>query len=302
MLLTAILVTMGRYSIKELEQLSGIKSHTIRIWEKRHRLVEPKRTPTNIRYYSDDDLKKIINVSLLNTNGVKISKIVDLSIEEINQKVAELSEAKNSIEIYIDQLVISMIDMDEEQFEKTLSSLILKFSFERTIIEIVYPFLEKIGVLWLTNNISPAQEHFITHLIRQKLIVAIDALPLAPKTVKRVLLFLPENEIHELGLLFYHYIAKKEGYRTYYLGQTVPYKDLIQVCEHHHPQIIISAFTTVPQANAIGGFLKRMSTDFASAKILISGHVLKKAKVEPLPNVDFFYNALTLREMLVGLK
>ena len=195
-----------------------------------------------------------------------------------------------------------MIDMDEEQFEKTLSSLILKFSFERTIIEIVYPFLEKIGVLWLTNNISPAQEHFITHLIRQKLIVAIDALPLAPKTVKRVLLFLPENEIHELGLLFYHYIAKKEGYRTYYLGQTVPYKDLIQVCEHHHPQIIISAFTTVPQANAIGGFLKRMSTDFASAKILISGHVLKKAKVEPLPNVDFFYNALTLREMLVGLK
>ena len=186
---------MGKYSIKELEQLSGIKAHTIRIWEKRHRLVEPKRTPTNIRYYSDDDLKKIINVSLLNTHGVKISKIVDLSIDEINQRVTELSEAKNSIEIYIDQLVLAMIDMEEEQFEKVLSNLILRFGFESTIIEIVYPFLEKIGVLWLTDNISPAQEHFISHLIRQKLIVAIDSIPLAPKTSKRILLYLPENAL-----------------------------------------------------------------------------------------------------------
>jgi DNA-binding transcriptional MerR regulator len=293
---------MGKYSIKELEQLSGIKAHTIRIWEKRHRLVEPKRTPTNIRYYSDDDLKKIINVSLLNTHGVKISKIVDLSPEEINQKVAELSESKNSIEIYIDQLVLAMIDMEEEQFEKILSSLILKFGFERTIVEIVYPFLEKIGVLWLTNNISPAQEHFISHLIRQKLIVAIDALQLAPKTAKRVLLFLPENELHELGLLFYHYIAKNGGFRTYYLGQTVPYKDLLYVAEQHNPDIIISAFTTVPQPNAVDGFLKKMSSDFASAKILVSGYAIKKARLEPPSNVEFFYNALMLKDMLIGLK
>jgi len=299
---TAITENMGKYSIKELEQLSGIKAHTIRIWEKRHHLVEPKRTPTNIRYYSDDDLKKIINVSLLNNHGVKISKIVDLTVDEINQKVAELSEAKNSIEIYIDQLVLAMIDMEEEQFEKILSSLILKFGFERTIIEIVYPFLEKIGVLWLTDNISPAQEHFISHLIRQKLIVAIDALSLAPKTAKRVLLYLPENEIHELGLLFYHYIAKNMGYRTYYLGQTVPYKDLLYVAEHHHPEIIISSFTTVPQANSVDAYLNKLATDFAHANIIVSGYVLKKLKNEPKPNVHIFSKALEIKDILNELK
>ena len=293
---------MGKYSIKELEQLSGIKAHTIRIWEKRHRLIIPQRTSTNIRFYSDDDLKKIINVSLLNTHGVKISKIVDLNAEEINQKVAELSEANDSIEIYIDQLVLAMIDMEEEEFERILATLILKFGFERTIIEIVYPFLEKIGVLWLTNNISPAQEHFISHLIRQKLIVAIDGMPLAPKTAKRVLLYLPEKELHELGLLFYHYICKKEGFRTYYLGQSVPYNDLESVVETHRPNIIVSSFTTVPQANSVDAYLGRLATDFSETTILASGYVLKKLKNKPESNVHLFSNALDIKDILRTLK
>jgi len=293
---------MGKYSIKELEQLSGIKAHTIRIWEKRHQLIDPKRTTTNIRYYSDEDLKKIINVSLLNNHGVKISKIVDLSEAEISQKVAELSEAKNSIEIFIDQLVLAMIDMDEEQFEKTLANLILKFGFERVIIEIVYPFLEKIGILWLTNNITPAQEHFISNLIRQKLIVSIDALPLAPKSAKRVVLYLPENELHELGLLFYHYICKKEGFRTYYLGQSVPYRDLLSVVEEHQPDIIVSAFTTEPKGNSVDLYLTKLATDFAGITILVSGFILKKLKNEPGLNIKLFFNALEIKELLSRLK
>ena len=293
---------MGKYSIKELEQLSGIKAHTIRIWEMRHRLVVPKRTPTNIRYYSDDDLKKIINVSLLNSHGVKISKIVALSLDEINQQVAELSETKKSIEIYIDQLVLAMIDMEEEHFEKILSNLIIRFGFERTIIEIVYPFLEKIGVLWLTDNISPAQEHFISHLIRQKLIVAIDSIPIAPKIAKRILLYLPENELHELGLLFYHYICKKEGFRTYYLGQSVPYKDLKVVFDAHQPDIIISAFTTVPQPNSVDAYLNRLSTDYSSTTILVAGYVLRKLK-HPVPsNTLIFSKALDLKDLIIKLK
>jgi MerR family transcriptional regulator, light-induced transcriptional regulator len=293
---------MGKYSIKELEQLSGIKAHTIRIWEKRHHLVEPSRTAGNIRFYSDEDLKKIINVSLLNNQGVKISKIVTLTGEEMRQKVAELSEAKNSVDMYIDQLVIAMVDLEEEFFEKILSNLIIKFGFQRTVLEIVYPFLEKIGILWLTNNISPAQEHFISHLIRQKLIVAIDALTIAPKTATRVLLFLPEGELHELGLLFYYYIAKKEGFRTYYLGQTVPYNDLKLVVETHQPQLIISSFTTVPQANNVSDFIKRLSKDFATAKILVSGHVLKNVTTGMPTNVEVFENAMALKTKLIGLK
>lgn len=289
---------MGRYSIKELEKLSGIKAHTIRIWEKRHQLVSPQRTQTNIRYYSDDDLKKIINVSVLNNHGVKISKIVGLSLDDLNRRVSEISETQESIEIYIDQLVLAMIDLEEEQFEKILSHLTVKFGFEKTVVEILYPFLEKIGVLWVTNNITPAQEHFITNLIRQKMIVAIDGLPLAPKTARKALLYLPENELHELGLLFYYYIAKKLGYRTYYLGQTVPYKDLKSVFEVHQPNVIISALTSGPTPHSMPGYLARLSSDFVSATILVSGMALKKANFDPLPNIRTFDNAQSLRELL----
>ncbi len=289
---------MGKYSIKELEKLSGIKAHTIRIWEKRHQIINPERTKTNIRFYSDDDLKKIINVSVLNNNGVKISKIVKLTQAEINQQVANLSETKNDIEIYIEQLIVAMIDMEEEIFEKLLGSLTLKFGFEKTMLEIVYPFMEKIGVLWLTDNITPAQEHFISHLIRQKIIVAIDALPIAPKTEKKAVLFLPENELHELGLLFYHYVVKKQGIRTYYLGQTVPHKSLKSACEEHKPDMIITALTAGPKPSEMGKYLSKLSADLPAIKILVTGYAVKKAAIDPPKNILIFSNVLTLKEII----
>src|SRR6185436_6119767 len=198
---------MGKYSIKELEQLSGIKAHTIRIWEKRYTIINPERTATNIRFYSDENLKKIINVSLLNNHGFKISKIADMSLTEISDKILVLSEAKTEAHIYIDQLVVSMVDLDEEKFEKILNKLIDKFGFERSITEVVYPFMEKIGVLWQTGTITPAHEHFISNLIRQKLITSIASLPIPSNKSKKAILFLPEGELHEIGLLFYHYIT-----------------------------------------------------------------------------------------------
>lgn len=293
---------MGNYSIKELEQLSGIKAHTIRIWEKRYNLVEPSRTATNIRYYSDEDLKKIINVSVLNTHGVKISKIADLTSEQLFQKVAELSESRDDIEIYINQLVVSMVDLDEEKFEQILGGLIGRYGFENTVIQVVYPFLEKIGILWLTNNISPAQEHFISHLIRQKLIVAIDSLPRAPKEAKSVLLYLPENELHELGLLFYTYIAKKEGFRIFYLGQSVPYNDLKLVYAQHKPDVIVSAFTGTPQPKALPGYLQNMGKDFAASKVFIAGQILNHVQVEYPKNIQRFHNVLMFKELLQSNK
>ena len=237
---------MGQYSIKELEQLSGIKAHTIRIWEKRHRIIEPSRTATNIRYYSDKDLKKIINVSLLNTYGIKISKIADMSLEDMNKKVLEISELQNDKGVHIDQMVVAMLDMEEELFEKILNNLILRFGFEQTVTEIIYPFLEKIGILWQTQSITPAHEHFISNLIRQKIIVAIDGLPIPPKTAKKIVIFLPEGEMHELGLLFYHFLIRKAGYRTYYLGQNVPHEDLVSVYKVHQPEYMITTITSNP--------------------------------------------------------
>lgn len=263
---------MGKYSIKELEKLSGIKAHTIRIWEKRHHIIEPQRTDTNIRFYDDDDLKKIINVSLLNANGIKISKIAGMSIEEMNSKVMELSTSTSEAAIHIDQLVIAMVELDEEKFEKTLSGIILRFGFERTIVEIIYPFLEKIGVLWQTQHITPAQEHFISNLIRQKVIVAIDALPIPPGTAKRVMLFLPEHELHEIGLLFSHYRVRKAGFKTIYLGQAVPYGDLKSVYHTHQPQMLIASFTSAIPKSDLDNYIKQMVTDFGGSIILLTGY------------------------------
>lgn len=284
---------MGQYSIKELEQLSGIKAHTIRIWEKRHKIIEPSRTATNIRYYSDHDLKKIINVSLLNTYGIKISKIADMSLADMNKKVLEISELQNDKTIHIDQMVIAMIDMEEELFEKILNQLILRFGFERTITEIIYPFLEKIGILWQTQNITPAHEHFISNLIRQKIIVAIDGLPIPPKTSKKILIFLPEGELHELGLLFYHFLIRKSGYRTYYLGQNVPHDDLISVYKVHQPDFVLTSITSNP-SESIEKYLERLANDFGQAKILVSGHQVLKFNGAKIGPIQTFATAMEL--------
>lgn len=268
---------MGKYSIKELEQLSGIKAHTIRIWEKRYSLIAPRRTDTNIRFYSDDDLKKIINVSLLNSNGFKISKIAAMSTDEISQKVIELSDTKNDYSIHINQLVTSMVHLDEEKFETALSGFFLRYNFEQTMTEIVYPFLEKTGVLWQTRNISPAQEHFISNLIRQKVIVGIDGLPLQSDSRKSALLFLPENELHEIGLLFSHYLLRKSGFRTIYLGQAVPHSDLKRVYETYHPDILVTALTTAfPPKSHVKEYLALLARDFHCQQIFVSGTQVQK--------------------------
>jgi MerR family transcriptional regulator, light-induced transcriptional regulator len=289
---------MGQYSIKELERLSGIKAHTIRIWEKRHKLIAPDRTDTNIRLYSDDDLKKIINVSLLNNRGLKISKIAMLTATELTQKVQEMSEAHDPMSAYIDQLVVTMIDLDEESFENILAKLSLKFGFDKTITEIVYPFLEKIGILWQTGNITPAQEHFISNLIRQKIIVAIDAMPHAPKNARRALLFLPENELHEIGLLYHAYVAKRDGFRTIYLGQSVPHNDLKQVYQAHLPRFIITSFTSYPSPKDLQAYINTLATDFKTSVVLASGAAIRKVALKFPPNFHVFDSASKLKALL----
>jgi len=288
---------MGQYSIKDLEQLSGIKAHTIRIWEKRFKIIEPSRTATNIRYYSDLDLKKIINVSLLNTNGIKISKIADMSLDDMNKKVLEISDLHNDTAIHIDQMVIAMIDMEEELFEKILNNLILRYSFEKTITEIIYPFLEKIGVLWQTQNIIPAHEHFISNLIRQKIIVAIDGLAIPPKSAKKILIFLPEGEMHELGLLFYHFLIRKAGYRTYYLGQNVPHEDLVSVYKVHQPDFMLTSIISPPPI-PIEIYFQRLTKDFKHTKILASGHQVQLFKGSKVGNIQTFSTAMELNKFL----
>ena len=168
---------MAVYSIKDLEKLCGIKAHTIRIWEQRYDIVKPKRTKTNIRYYMDTDLKILLNVALLNRNGLKISKIAGMSQDEIARKVSEISVIDFDGDAKLDALMLSMIEMDELKFDRIVSTNIRQIGFERTMLEVIYPFLDKLSLMWLTGSIVPAQENFISNLIRQKIVVAIDSLP-----------------------------------------------------------------------------------------------------------------------------
>jgi MerR family transcriptional regulator, light-induced transcriptional regulator len=262
---------VSTYSIKDLEQLSGIKAHTLRIWEQRYNLLSPKRTDTNIRFYDDDDLKLILNVALLNDNGFKISKIASMDRPEMREEVMKLTERSLTHDDQIHALTICMIEMDEERFEKILSSNIIKLGFEQTMMNIIYPFMSKIGVLWQTGAINPAQEHFISNLVRQKLIVAIDGQVLAANG-KKFLLFLPEGELHEISILFATFLIKNKGHKVIYLGQNTPNEDLSQVYDIHRPDFLMTVITTSPALDQVEEYFIGLSNRFANAEILVTGY------------------------------
>lgn len=280
---------MSSYSIKDLEQLSGIKAHTLRIWEQRYNFIIPKRTDTNIRYYDDKDLKLILNVSLLRENGYKISKIAGMSKEHIAQAVLEITEKNSSSSDQIHSMVLAMIDLDEDRFEKIMSTNILQTGLENTMFSIVFPFLSKIGVLWQTGSISPAQEHFISNLIRQKLIVAIDACYVAGKEVNsKYLLFLPEGELHEISLLFCYYLVKSRKNKVIYLGQNVPLQDLIQTCKVYQPDFLVSVFTSAPLQAKVQQYINDLSSSLPDSMLFLSGYQIIGQDLHAPENVRFF--------------
>jgi DNA-binding transcriptional MerR regulator len=293
---------MAYYSIKDLEKLSGIKAHTLRIWEKRYNLVEPKRTETNIRFYDDDDLKKVLNVALLNRNGLKISHIASLDTEEINSKISDLSKRNQDSESVIENLVISMIELDEKKFEKILTRTIMQAGFENTILYTVYPFLDKIGILWQTGAINPAQEHFISNLVRQKLIVAIDSIIEEDRDDnmprKRFVLFLPEGELHEIGLLFYYYLIKKEGHKTIYLGQSVPFNDLQSVVEIRACDFLLTSYSSNISGLNFGEYLEKLARNFPDQVIMFSTYTTAAVSNNLPENTRRLENAVDFQKFL----
>lgn len=263
---------LSTFSIKDLEHLSGIKAHTIRIWEQRYELIKPKRTNTNIRFYDETDLKHLLNVALLKEHGFKISKISKMTDGEVQEEVMQLTERDLKYPEQIHALTIAMIDMDEKRFEKIVSTCILKLGFETCMLNVIYPFLGKIGILWQTGTVNPAQEHFITNLIRQKLIVAIDGqYHKQEEDSYKFVLFLPDGEMHEIGLLFADYIIKSRGGMTYYLGQSLPTKDLKLIVKIHKPQFIFSVITTTPGPSDIQSFVDEIAAEFPDIEIVLSG-------------------------------
>lgn len=275
---------MIKYSINDLEKITGIKAHTIRIWEKRYGVVVPERTQTNIRLYCDEDLKRLLNISTLNKHGFKISHIIGMNPGEINEKIIEISGSSSDYESQINSLVVAMIELDEDTFEKIISNGVIKLGFEKTVTHILYPFLEKIGVLWQIGTVNPAQEHFITNLIRQKLIIAIDGQAHSKANhAKTFMLYLPEGEMHELGLLFGAYILKKMGQKVIYLGQNVPLGDLLEINRIRNADFLMTFFIAANPIQEIEAYLKQVIEQLPDKKLIISGHQLKNRFRNPHP-------------------
>lgn len=277
---------MAHYSIKDLERLSGVHAHTIRIWEKRYKLVSPERTTTNIRVYSDDDLKRLLNIAILNKNGLKISKIARLTDGDLNNKIIKLSEDFSNAGNQIESLILSMIELDEAKFENSFGAIVDQMGFENAIMNVIYPFLVKIGVLWQTGHIKPAQEHFISNIIKQKIIVAIDKLGSIPTNTKhKFIVFLPEGEFHEISTLFYTYLIKKKGFHAIYLGQSVPFTDLFQIQKEYHANFLFTCFTTQLPELSIPEYIHRLSKEFKKQRVYITGGQIQNIDIRRSANL-----------------
>jgi len=264
------ITAMAEYKIKDIETLTGIKAHTIRIWEKRYGMLIPERTDTKIRTYTDADLSFLLNVSLLNKKGVKISKIATMGMNAIHDMVAEI-RLNSSIDNAEEKLILALLELDEQLFRNTLNDLISNKGLEATFAENLIPFLDRIGVMWLVNSITAAQEHFISNLIRQKVITEIDRLPIPQKTNESVLLFLPEHDWHEIGLLFYQYLLRSKGHYTYYLGQSLPYDSLVDCIERLKPTVVLSSWLTAVDQHFIVGYFKQLHNDAPEVRYLAGG-------------------------------
>ena len=267
---------MNAFTIKDLENLSGIKAHTIRIWEQRFNFLRPQRTGTNIRYYNNDELKIILNVALLNKYGFKISHIDKMNHVEMKDRILSLSQLQAQQERIINDLIQSMVDLDMDSFESILDSYIKARGIERSITQIIFPFLEKIGILWATNHINPAQEHLVTNIIRQKLIVGIETSSTHMHVNKSILLFLPEGEHHELGLLFIYYLLRSRGVKVLYLGANVPLNDVEYLVKVKNPDIAYTHLTSLANNFNFDKYMNSLSCKVKGVPIVVSGQVTQQ--------------------------
>lgn len=288
------------YSIQDLERLSGIKAHTIRIWEKRYSLLTPGRTDTNIRYYNDDQLRKLLNTCTLISNGGKISKVSKLSESAISKEVEALMMPKSKdeqLDVFINKIIESGLTYNNQLFENSFASATLRLGLYKCYRHVILPALIKLGLMWGKKDLMPTQEHFITNLIKQKLFSAIDGLDAPETNSKRYLLFLPEHEDHEIGLLFAHYIIRKSGKTVIYLGQNVPTKDLKTTIKQTNPDVLILFVVRTWHKDELIPMMDSITKKFKKGKTILCGNsaltdvvkqnrsLLKANSIEDLENI-----------------
>ena len=257
------------FSIKDLEHFTGIKAHTIRAWEQRYGLLNPRRTSTNIRYYTSEDLKLLLNVSLLNQNGHKISRIAAMAESEMSEALRALESAADREDHWLGMLKISMLNFDEQLFRSVSKTFEEQSGFSSLLMRLYLPFMGQIGMLWLTNAICPAHEHFVSNLIRQRLFRAVDELPPVETSYAGTVfaLFLPEREIHDISLLMVHYLLRSAGYKSMFLGQSVPLEDMTQLAAQFPELHCVAYCTTYPAENGVQDYFNRVQREASNTDL-----------------------------------
>lgn len=262
----------GTYSINDLERLTGIKAHTLRIWEKRYGLCDPGRSDGNIRRYNDEHLRYLLSVSILKKRGFKISEIAVLKEEELKEMLGSQVNG-NQTDHRIEEMILAMLSLDEASFRSILGEAMVELGLEDTFTNLIQPYFDRIGIMWLAGSINPAQEHFVSNIIRQKLIVAINNLsPERIENRKTFLLFLPENEQHEMGLLLYTYIIKKAGHKVIYLGQSTPLECVKNVMETQKADIMVSAITASLSGEELQEYISTLLNAYPGTPLLLGGY------------------------------
>ncbi len=277
---------MDAFTIKDLENLSGIKAHTIRIWEQRYNFLNPSRTDTNIRYYSNEELITLLNIALLNKYGYKISHIDKMEPIEMKERILSLTQSEAQLERIVNELIECMVDLRIEDFESVLDFQIATKGIEKTITQIIFPFLERIGILWVTSRVNPAQEHLVTNIIRQKLSVGIEKTVPTLQASATALLFLPEGEHHELGILFMYYLLKSRGVKVLYLGANVPMRDVVYVADLKGPSFLYTHLTSVASNFNFEKFLGKVGATMSNYSVVVSGLLTQNYKKTIPANVN----------------
>jgi DNA-binding transcriptional MerR regulator len=292
---------LANYSIRDLEKLSGIKAHTIRIWEQRYHFIEPRRSATNIRYYTDEDLQYLLNVAFLNRNGLRISKISKMSRIDISKKVASISQDSLENSNQLQALTMAMIELNEDKFEHTLKAAIDKEGFDQVLSGIILPFLEKLSLLWLTGSISAANEQFINHLIRQKIAVHSEALPIpdaeAAALRPKAILFEPFADEQELMLTLVNYLFRSKGCKTMYLGKGINLKNLSAACSAFHPNCFYVMLSEGNSKNNPQDFLIKLGQEYPELQIIVNSKAVLKTHLLP-DNIVILENFSEFMEFL----
>ena len=290
------------FTIKDLENVSGVKAHTIRIWEKRYGLLSPERTDTNIRYYSSDNLQKLLNVVLLNTNNHKISKIAEMSNETIIVKARELAFKVAVDDEAINSFKLSMFQFDKVLFNSTYNKLLNKKTFREIFKDVFIPFLGHIGLLWQTDTLLPAHEHFISNLIAQKIQISIERLEYSVVNSETTyVLFLPENEIHELGLMYLNYELVLRGNSTIYLGQSLPLSNLDYFFESDTKICFITSLTVQPYDDKIVSYFQEINDIIKETEhklIAVGSKTLKVKEIDFEADISLYPSVVSLLKTL----